>query len=57
MILAATGCNVPAIYGTRVLDSRRERPLGSFLAVLTPCSARPAVAAVLAQAVVEYCGQ
>lgn len=42
-VLAATGCNVPAIYGTRVLDSRRERLLASFLAVLTPCSARTAV--------------
>lgn len=42
-ILAATGCNVPAIYGTRVLDSRRERLLASFLIVLTPCSARSAV--------------
>lgn len=42
-ILAATGCNVPAIYGTRVLESRRERLLASFLIVLTPCSARSAV--------------
>jgi len=42
-LLAATGCNVPAIYGTRVLDSRRERLLASFLITLTPCSARSAV--------------
>ena len=42
-ILAATGCNVPAIYGTRVLDTRRERLLASFLITLTPCSARSAV--------------
>jgi ferrous iron transport protein B len=42
-VLAATGCNVPAIYGTRVLDTRRERLLASFLIVLTPCSARSAV--------------
>ncbi len=42
-ILAATGCNVPAVYGTRVLDSRRERLLATFLVVLTPCSARTAV--------------
>jgi ferrous iron transport protein B len=42
-ILAATGCSVPAIYGTRVLDTRRERLLTSFLIVLTPCSARSAV--------------
>jgi ferrous iron transport protein B len=42
-LLAAAGCNVPAIYGTRVLRSRRERVLGSFLVTLTPCSARSAV--------------
>ena len=42
-VLAATGCNVPAIYATRVLDSRRERLLASLLIVLTPCSARSAV--------------
>lgn len=42
-ILAATTCNVPAIYGTRVLTTARERTLASFLVVLTPCSARSAV--------------
>jgi ferrous iron transport protein B len=42
-LLAAAGCNVPAIYGTRVLRTRRERLLGSFLVTLTPCSARSAV--------------
>jgi len=42
-ILAATGCNVPAVYGTRILETRRERLLASFLIVLTPCSARSAV--------------
>lgn len=42
-VFAATGCNVPAIYATRVFDTRRERLVGSFLIVLTPCSARSAV--------------
>ena len=42
-LLAAAGCNVPAIYGTRVLRTKRERVLGSFLITLTPCSARSAV--------------
>jgi ferrous iron transport protein B len=42
-LLAATGCNVPAIYGTRVLPTRRERVLGAFLVTMTPCSARSAV--------------
>jgi ferrous iron transport protein B len=42
-VLAAAGCNVPAIYGTRVLRTRRERVIGSFLVTLVPCSARSAV--------------
>jgi ferrous iron transport protein B len=42
-LLAASGCNVPAIYGTRVLPSRRERLLAAFLVTMTPCSARSAV--------------
>jgi ferrous iron transport protein B len=42
-LLAATGCNVPAIYATRVLTTRRERLLASFLASMTPCSASSAV--------------
>ncbi len=42
-LLAAAGCNAPAIYGTRVLRTRRERVLASFLVTLTPCSARSAV--------------
>jgi ferrous iron transport protein B len=42
-ILAAAGCNVPAVYGTRVLRTRRERILASWLVTLTPCSARSAV--------------
>jgi ferrous iron transport protein B len=42
-LLAATGCNVPAIYGTRVLPRRRDRLLGAFLITMTPCSAGSAV--------------
>ena len=43
MLLAGAGCNVPAIMGTRVLTTRRERIIASTLIVLTPCSARTAV--------------
>ena len=43
-LLSAAGCNVPAIYGTRVLATRRERLLGAWLVTLTPCSARSAPA-------------
>jgi ferrous iron transport protein B len=42
-IAAAIGCNVPALIGTRVLASTRERIIASVLIVLTPCSARTAV--------------
>ncbi|MCX7840890.1 MAG: ferrous iron transport protein B, partial [Anaerolineae bacterium] len=39
------GCNVPAIMGTRVLTTWRERVIAATLLVLTPCSARIAVIA------------
>jgi len=42
-LLTGFGCNVPAIMGTRVLTTKRERLLASTLIVLTPCSARMAV--------------
>lgn len=42
-MLAGAGCNVPAIMGTRVLSTRRERLIASTLIVLVPCSARLAV--------------
>lgn len=42
-LVAGAGCNVPAILGTRVLGTMRERIIASTLVVLTPCSARTAV--------------
>lgn len=42
-IVAGAGCNVPAIIGTRVLTTLRERVIASTLIVLVPCSARTAV--------------
>jgi ferrous iron transport protein B len=42
-LIAAGGCNVPAIIATRSLTSKRERVIASALATLTPCSARTAV--------------
>jgi ferrous iron transport protein B len=42
-LLAAAGCNVPAIIGTRVLTTMRERVIASTLIVLIPCGARTAV--------------
>jgi ferrous iron transport protein B len=52
-LLAATGCNVPAIYATRVMHSRRERLLASFLVSLAPCSAS---SAVVVAALAPYAG-
>lgn len=42
-LVAGAGCNVPAIIGTRVLSTLRERVIASTLIVLVPCSARTAV--------------
>jgi len=44
------GCNVPAVLGTRVIESGRARLLTIFLAPLIPCTARMAVVAFLAPA-------
>jgi len=52
-LVAGAGCNVPAIMGTRVLVTMRERILASTLVCLMPCSARTAV---IAGAVAHYAG-
>jgi ferrous iron transport protein B len=44
------GCNVPAIMGTRVIDSKPARILTILIAPLVPCTARMAVIAFLAPA-------
>lgn len=44
------GCNVPAIVGSRVIESERSRRLTIFLAPLVPCTGRMAVVAYLAPA-------
>lgn len=52
-LVAGAGCNVPAIMGTRVLATTRERILAATLVCLVPCSARTAV---IAGAVSKYVG-
>jgi ferrous iron transport protein B len=42
------GCNVPAVIGTRVIDSRQSRLLTILLAPFVPCTARMAVVAFIA---------
>lgn len=44
------GCNVPAVIGTRVIDSWKSRLLTILLAPFVPCTARMAVIAFLAPA-------
>ena len=47
-ILLGFGCNVPAIMGTRIIESRRARLLTTLLIPLVPCTARMAVIMILA---------
>lgn len=42
------GCNVPAVVGTRIIDSHRGRLLTILLAPLVPCAARLAVIVFIA---------
>ncbi len=46
-ILLGFGCNVPAVIGTRIIESRRARLLTILLVPLIPCTARMAVVAIL----------
>lgn len=41
--ILGVGCSVPAIYATRILDSKRDRMLTGILIPFVPCSARIAV--------------
>jgi ferrous iron transport protein B len=42
------GCNVPAVVGSRIIDSRRARLLTILLAPLVPCAARMTVVVFIA---------
>jgi ferrous iron transport protein B len=44
------GCNVPAVLGSRVIESKRARLLTILLAPLVPCTARMTIIAFLAPA-------
>ncbi|MBN1875365.1 MAG: ferrous iron transport protein B [Anaerolineae bacterium] len=47
-LLLGFGCNVPAVLGSRIIETRRARILTILLAPLVPCTARMAVITVLA---------
>ncbi len=42
-LMLGYGCTVPAIMGTRILESARDRYIAGFLAAFVPCSARTVV--------------
>ena len=44
------GCNVPAVMGTRIIESERARLLTILLAPLIPCTGRMAVVTLIAAA-------
>ncbi len=46
-ILLGFGCNVPAVLGTRIIESRRGRLLTILLIPFIPCTARMAVVTIL----------
>jgi len=49
-LLLGFGCNVPAVMGARIVDSRRGRLITIMLAPLVPCAARLGLLATLAVA-------
>jgi len=49
-LVLGLGCNVPAILGTRIIDSPRARLLTILLTPLVPCTGRMAVIAIIAAA-------
>lgn len=42
-IILGYGCNVPAIYSTRVMGTKRERLLAGFAITFSPCAARTVI--------------
>ena len=45
------GCNVPAVLGARIVESKKERLLTIFLSPFVPCTARLAVLTFVAAAI------
>ncbi len=42
-LIVAFGCNVPACVGCRIIETKRDRLIATFLSTLVPCSARSVV--------------
>lgn len=52
-LLLGFGCNVPAVLGSRIIESKRARTMTILLAPLVPCTAQMAVIAILASTLFE----
>ncbi|MDR0532029.1 MAG: ferrous iron transporter B [Oscillospiraceae bacterium] len=52
-MLLATGCGVPAILGTRAIDSQRERRVTAITCTFLPCSAKLPIIALIAGTLFE----
>jgi len=48
------GCTVPAVLGTRILETRRERFIAAFMAGFIPCAARTTVIMALVGAFIGW---
>ena len=48
------GCNVPAVLGSRIIESKKERELTCFLSTLIPCSARTIIVMGLVGAFIGF---
>jgi ferrous iron transport protein B len=48
------GCNVPAVLGSRIIESKKERELTCFLSTLVPCSARTIIVMGLVGAFIGF---
>ncbi len=55
-IFLGFGCNVPAVLGTRIIESEKARILTVLLAPFVPCTARIAVLTLIAAAVFGSAG-
>jgi ferrous iron transport protein B len=42
-LILGYGCNVPAIYSCRIMETPKQKYLGAFLVTLIPCTARTVV--------------
>ncbi|HVN73948.1 MAG TPA: ferrous iron transport protein B [Methanoregula sp.] len=42
-LILGYGCNVPAVYACRIMETKKQKTLAAFLVTLVPCTARTVV--------------